>query len=1732
VKVYATTDVAAGDIAASIVAFRREAAVLACLHHAGLPEIFEVGDVAGRPYLVMELVEGQTLSEVIAGGSLGSQELAAVGIDVATALAVAHRHGLVHRDIKPDNVLMTRDGRAKVIDFGLAVRSGGDDSDAVVGTLLYSPPEQTGMLNRPVDNRSDLYALGAVLYECATGSPPFDVGEVGELIRLHASAVPVSLGEVRPDLDEVVVGAVARLLAKDPDDRYGSGDDLAADLVGVFGDGAPHAFGAARPDLLLLSGGGSDLALVGRDRELEGLEESWRQAEKGRGSVVVVEGDIGSGKTRLVGELGMRVGRSGRPVLVASCTPGLTPLGPLRQAVGDHVRRVAGLRGGARRAEVERLRSIGAKSAAVLAVAVPGYAEVCGIAIDTDAADDVGEYLGTAFADVVAAIAGDGAVLCVEDLQWLDDATRRVLVQLAMEIDQSRLLLVATSRRTAGTDDALEQLCAEIGAALSSRLVLPPLDDDAVGRLLTDRLGGADIDATFVGRLAGRCAGNPLAAVEQLRAILEAGLIRPSWGTCIVADDALDSLDLSGDVVDIVLRRADALDPVARHALQVAAVTGNRIDGAQLRALIDLEPDAVAQILSTASGLRLVEPVADGEYVFVHDCLPHALVEEVDPGTRRALHQRVAELLDGDDPDEATVFALARHYALGTGADPAGTARANERAGRTAFASKSLVEARAFFDAAAAAAAAAGSAPDVDLLRTRAQVSFEAGQLQHARALLGDAIELATDSVERAEIRAEMGAVEYADYDATSALEQTTLARAELGISMPANKLVLVVTTLAYFVAGIVAAKVPALSGTITGKARRRRTCEVVTASSEALIHYDGGSPAKMVVSILRSFYAANRLGPSDQYVYMYNALGLVASVLGRRERAARLHAKAAAAGESLGDPRITGRSQVMEAVGTDIEGDVVGAEQRFVRTLNDYGRWLSAEMYILACYVVGAGLSTRGYTRRAAEWFERALTRLQQAGNPQMEYHGAVWGLIGAQAMLGRTVEARSKLDTLLEGLEGHKDRERVEAILRSAEVEVLIAEGRVGAELDASVAGIDALGMNPKRTAHHMRGLWVRKARARTAQAFAAEGEERAARLEQLTAALGQLEQATQVAIHRSSFLVFDAGRLFLEGRHDEALARCAEAEQASYAIDAPMMSFEVAAARARSLRAMGLTAESSRLVRVARALAEEQGWLPRRARLDAEFGAPARAVSRGTRVSVSATATSSGGGASRHRRHLDALLQVSVAAATVFDPQELARVALDETLGILGAERALLFLCPSPDAPLVLQVARDGRGGDLVDVSDYSTSTVERVRSSREALVLTGSEDGAALGSMSVVLHGLRSVLVAPVQLEGRLLGVVYLDSRLARGIFTDDDVDILVAITNQVAVSLETARSAQLEVSVEAERRQRALAEMLRDSMAEASATLDPDEVACRVLGSLTQAVPAGAGLVVLADADAWKVAGVHGDVGGGLGMGSRLPRVRQDMLGGTLQAGVPVVVEDVSVGGAVPFAEVLGGCGSWIGVELAIRGKTVGVVVLTAEAGVLTSAHADIVAAFAGQGVVAYENARLFSEVQKLAVRDELTGLDNRRQLFERGEAALAKAREHSAPLAAVMLDIDHFKAVNDTHGHGVGDDVIRTIAARLRGQVRDEDALGRYGGEEFAVVVHGSMEAAMGLGERLRAAVAAEVVATSGPDLAVTVSVGVAAVTAEDAGLTDVLNRADAALYEAKRAGRNRVMAA
>jgi RecA/RadA recombinase len=1424
---------AATCTADALAAVRREAALLAGVEHPDLARIHDVGKLGDRPYVVMDLVDGRSLAHVLAEGLLGEDRTVALAVDIAGVLSAVHAVGLVHRDVKPQNIIVTSGGKARLIDFGLSARGAGDVGE-VAGTLAYAPPEQSGMVKRPTDGRSDLYSLGVVLFQCVTARLPFPASDVGELLRMHATMPAPDPRELVPGLSQGFAAVVLALLEKDLDDRYQDAQALLADL-GRLGAGGPRSgfVPCCRGDHRA-----PPRRLGGRWDEISRLRQRWSRAVAGQGRACLVRGASGTGKTRLATELAMAAQAGGGVVLQGKCTPDdPVPLSVLRSAIEGHVLTTHRLTGPERDAAHARLRAAacagtGAETkAAVLATVSPALGALLGAGrAPSDLAQDQFTAVVAGFVVELARAAPAGLMVYLDDVQWLDTGTLRVLQHIADEVAGVGLLVLATARDGPLNVKATEAFRTAAGDALDLDIALGPLSSQEMSDVVTAHLPGVDIAPQLAGILTVRADGNPFVALEYLAAIVDAGLLCPVWGHWVLDEAGLDALGLSGQALGLVLARAEGLGPTTRDLLVTAAALGSRFRTDDLATVCQLGAKQVQDALNEAATRRLVQARGPGEYAFLHDRIREALLDNVSATDLAEMHQCIAEALDAVPPGGAPpaeperVYAVAHRYMRGVpGRAPERVLRACTAAGRLALANHAPTDAVAFLDHAAGLGLPAQAALLHDLGTALAQDD------QHPAAIarLDQALGLSTAPLERAAVLAELAEAYRATWQTGAANTAAESGLAELGAPLPHNGVVLALSATMRFAAGVLMRWTRIGYGTARGEDRER--CRLIDKLHE-VAGYGAmldARVARLVACGMRSVYWLHRLGPCDQYARGTAGFAWVVSALGLTRTARRIFARAERTAAALGDPRATATVAWYRGASAYMSGCDDGTAWR--RALDEYDRWLDFGPWCDGAGSFCSNAAVAGRTQDALTWRARTSRRLRANGVAQTAAATVAYTAsftVYTAALMGRAAEAGTTLDRVKDITRAHGAR-GFRMRIAMWEIYVLLEQDEIGARTDAAIVEFLGFGVPPALLIRQFRPVLVHIALARLAQARAAGASERAERLAMARTAVRQLRRGAKTPDLRAWLSVARAGLDCLEDRPERALDRLAQVRPQRP--DAPMVTYEAARARARALVALGYTAEAQCQAEYAQMLARKHGW-PHRARwAAAELGlddAPAdRARSSSAHLTAS-TSTTMSSGHDIDLQRLRALEQVSLAASRVADPEELARIALDETRRILGAERAVLFLAEGPGAPLVAYLARDATGSDIAELSGYSTSVVETVCSTGQPLVLTGADEGAVSGAESVVLHGLRSVLAAPLHLDDRLLGVVYLDSQVAKGIFTADDVDILTAITTHIATSFETARAAQLQLAARTALQRQQLAEALRDALETMSATLVP------------------------------------------------------------------------------------------------------------------------------------------------------------------------------------------------------------------------------------------------------------------------------------------------------------------
>ena len=623
-------------------------------------------------YFVTPYVPGVTLEHQLAGGALDVTEALVVGRRVLTALADAHEQGLVHGDVRPSNIVVWSAAgsveEATLVDFGVAslLRIAGLDPEAGLRTARYASPESSGVVDRDVDARSDLYSAGAVLFECLAGRPPFTGDTVGAVLRQHVTE-PVpglrSLGVAVPAaLDEVV----QRLLKKEPADRYSAALAALADLEHIAAalDRGPDAGDVvvgevdARHTL-------TQPAFVGREAELATIGAQLHRARDGRGGLVLVEAESGGGKTELLEELADRSAEHGVWVLRG-------------QGIDQGARRPLQVLDGVVEAVVDRARADEGFARALrervgpqLEALVDALPRLAGILASADSGSLGPEAYGEArslpaVATLLDAL-GDGrapALVVLDDCQWADELTLKLLAHWSAHGPDSgpsarptraqvrRTVLVAAFRsEEAPSGHPLRRLDP------AAHIVLPPFGEDEMRRVLVSMAGPLPDEAVDV--VAQLSAGNPFMATAVLRGLVETGALVEEPEGWQVDPGPMADVQTSRHAAAFLARRLGLLPPAARRMLSVGALLGKEFDAGLAASLTGQAPAEAARAVDEAIGRHILW--ADGTSCsFVHDKLRETLLDQLADDDRRALHRAAALAIEAEDPDRA--FELAYHF--------------------------------------------------------------------------------------------------------------------------------------------------------------------------------------------------------------------------------------------------------------------------------------------------------------------------------------------------------------------------------------------------------------------------------------------------------------------------------------------------------------------------------------------------------------------------------------------------------------------------------------------------------------------------------------------------------------------------------------------------------------------------------------------------------------------------------------------------------------------------------------------------------------------------------------------------------------------------------------------------------------------------------------------------------------------------------------------------------------
>jgi predicted ATPase/tRNA A-37 threonylcarbamoyl transferase component Bud32 len=673
-----------------ILNFNNELNFTVDLDHPGVRKAIDGKKEEGKHVLYLEYIEGVTLYDAFVQERRSLKEILAAFIKICDALAYVHNAGIIHKDINDHNILWVEENLQPVlIDFGISSRldlksHNLGNPDTLQGTLPFMPPEQTGRVNRKVDNRSDLYSLGITLFRALTGELPFDSSDSLEMVHFQIAKLPAAAMQVNKGVPKPISDIVAKLLQKNGEDRYQTASGLKADLE-VCLDQLE-----TKGEISEFEIGGSDYSatfeipqkLYGRDNEIAQLLETFDNVSKGNTELFLVAGYSGVGKSSLISELYKPITER-RAFFVDGKFDQYqhnVPYYAISQAFSEFCKLLLIEKPERLEAWKTQLTEALGDNGQILIDFVPDLEKIIGpqpAVVKLEPQEAQNRFI-LVFQEFIKAIckAEHPFVLFIDDLQWADIGSLNFIRRMITDISTPYFMIIGAYRdNEIGPGHSLPKIiddAKESGASIRE-IKLEPLQKSDVFALVNDALHSDEKNSKKISdQVYAKTEGNAFFTVEYLKSLNEQGAFHfsvesRSWQ---IDFEALKKLDISDNVVELLMGKIKGLDDINQHVVQLAACIGGLFSLNLLSIIHGKGINETKEDLWPAIEGGLITPVGenyqyigiDGDiskavnFEFLHDRVQQAAYSIIDVEEKSKVHLDIGRLLKKELDKDADIL--------------------------------------------------------------------------------------------------------------------------------------------------------------------------------------------------------------------------------------------------------------------------------------------------------------------------------------------------------------------------------------------------------------------------------------------------------------------------------------------------------------------------------------------------------------------------------------------------------------------------------------------------------------------------------------------------------------------------------------------------------------------------------------------------------------------------------------------------------------------------------------------------------------------------------------------------------------------------------------------------------------------------------------------------------------------------------------------------------------------
>lgn len=1368
------------------------------IHH--ITKILDFGitnDSTKQHFVVMELLPGKSLQDCLeAGRTFSIEEVIFISIQVCQALDVVHQNQVIHGDLKPANIAVIEDSKQvsiKLIDFGLSrIRNYGEEyaENYIAGTFQYMSPEQCGITRYSVDERSDLYSLGIIIYFLLTGVSPFEASNLIELLHLQAARIPNPPSTYNPEISAELDNITRKLLEKEPERRYSTASGLAHDLDLVLKGNHGFTLGsrdrAPRLDF--------NIELVGRDKEFDRLKNALSDLNKKSG-LYLITGEAGIGKSRLVEEVRKEVLKKEIPIIEGKAIDRRTknPFEPIRDAITDYLRRLRLYPENIRVSIIEAVKKDCHDLGQIIIRFNEETRELLGDCPELTPLYPEQEtrrfYL--ALSRMLNAIVSQekGLVLVLEDLHWADEGTLHLIDHFLVHLSDIPLMILGAYR-----DDEIipGSLLDELSRKNKSitKIPLRPFSQEETTQFINRCVSFGEKELTLLtDSLWQWSRGNPIFIIEILRQLVDKHVIRLDRGKFRLDTEKLAETTIPATVVDVILNGIEKLSAQERRILTHAAILGKSF-------LFDFlcgiehpagknEKEVIQQVLSAvekAAKNRLIieDPTEHDRYTFTHDRIRDAFYQNIPERERKMFHSRIGLFLEGRYKGKtgAILFDLAGHF-IEAGDDEKiirYAYLAAEKARKNYAYNDGLIYYQKTLIAIENLDGSRKGSPYYDCwlncLEGLGALNAYKGNTEVAIDSLTRLLPYISDSYKKANLYMLMSRALFRSGDLTGSENHAKHGLKQLGEWLPTGKTAVLLSTVKELLCHVCFQFLP-----VFGKKRHMERYKMIIWFYDWLNWvYFFSEGYKMPRVVLRMVNLAERkIGPSRELIMAYYYYGFACTSAGLTQRAAKTNNAAWQLAQELNDS--FGKTKILNGFGfyyssTSTFHKAIQHLEELISMLERTGD--SIEIISSCNILLGAYMFTSDY-KNAALIFNKYFKHIT---NPLEEI-----------IFSGTIYPALFFIET---GNYGEGERYLVDMIQKSERAHVIFVYyaslsflGYLYSEDDRmgqAMATFDKIYALEKKESlpphfrafhHHYPSALIKDFTIKKASLEPAPRRRYLRRIRKFcglslkhtkkwrtyygTALRTYAQYHELIEKHQKADELFNQSiawskkinrpyelartlyeyGLFLKSRNrePEAWQKLTESYQIFDEIDAPPYKHKIA-------RLLGLDAETDRDVAIDKLVMREK-----QSRLASYFSE----------------------------------------LSNLHEMDSLVSTLLSQTMELTGARNAYLFLSEDADSPLKHVKSRHV---DADQEDEYSLNIITRVYESSEPALTTNAEMEKEFSDyQSVALYGLKSVLCVPVKHNELINGVLYLDNDLAGGVFSRDLLKLLGELLSHGAVLIE-------------------------------------------------------------------------------------------------------------------------------------------------------------------------------------------------------------------------------------------------------------------------------------------------------------------------------------------------------